>query len=580
MDRRFATSTADIDGYEPFSDDRIRRYLGAGHWRNLTFHDVVDRVADETPDRPAVTGPERTLSYAELATNSRQIAVGLRALGLGPDDLVTVQLPNCVEFVEAFLACSRIGAAPALVLPRHRERELRHILDLTDSRAVVTDAGRYDLGFDYAGLVEEMAGDYDHLGHRIGVTADGSDPPPGWQDLTALRADGAAVVGETDADGSVPTADGTDPADVTVNPCNPGLLMLSGGTSGLPKAIPRTHNDYIYLWEHIAAAMGVEADWSLVAGLPVPHSFAFGYVMGPALWTGAEMVVEPTLKPGPLVETIDRVDGDLTTLIPKQLIDFLDAGDDDRLATLEVVCSGGQKVPPEVTRQVVDRWGAGFCHVFGMGEGAQIITRPDDPIEVQAETVGRPVGPGDEVRIVDEDGRDLPQGELGELAVRGPGVFTGYLRNPEANAEDFDDEGWFYTGDVLAKRAGSNYEVYGRLDDTINRAGETIYAAAVEDALVEHPRVAKAAVVGVPDDELGERVGAAVELTEGAEDLTVEEVQAFFKQRGHAVYRRPERLQILDSLPETQVGKIDRGAAESVFTADRTEGREKSDRGS
>jgi non-ribosomal peptide synthetase component E (peptide arylation enzyme) len=570
MDRRFATATADIAGYEPFDDDRIRRYLEAGHWRNLTFHDVADRVARETPDRPAVTGPERSVTYAELVGNSRSIAAGLHALGLGPGDLVTIQLPNCVEFVEAFLACSRVGAAPALVLPRHRERELRHILDLTDSRAVLTDAGRYDLGFDYAGLVDDVAGDYPALDHRIGVTADGDDPPEGWEDLSALRADGpAAVAGAgADADAGRTGVDPDDPlSDVAVNPCNPGLLMLSGGTSGLPKAIPRTHNDYVYLWEHIAAAMGVESDWSLVAGLPVPHSFAFGYVLGPALWTGAEAVVEPTLKPGPIVEAIDRADGDLTTLIPKQLIDFLDAGEDDRLSTLEVVCSGGQKVPPDVTRRVVDRWGAGFCHVFGMGEGAQIITRPDDPVDVQAETVGRPVGPGDEVRIVAEDGTGVPAGEPGELAVRGPGVFTGYLRNPEANAADFDDEGWFYTGDVMARRPDGNYEVYGRLDDTINRAGETIYAPAVEDALVEHPAVAAAAVVGVPDAELGERVGAAVELADGVADLTVEDVQTFFADQGHAVYRRPERLVVLEALPETQVGKIDRGDVESLFEA-------------
>jgi non-ribosomal peptide synthetase component E (peptide arylation enzyme) len=555
MDRRFETSTADIAGYTPFDDDRIRRYQEAGHWRNDTLHDVVDRAASETPDEPAVTGPERSLTYRELADATRRIAAGLRALGLGPDDLVTIQLPNCVEFVEAFIACSRVGAAPALVLPRHRERELRHILDLTESRAVVTDAGRYDLGFDYAGLVDDVADDYGSLDHRIGVTAGGDDPPAGWEDLAALRADGSGAVAGPDA-----TAD-----DVEVNPCNPGLLMLSGGTSGLPKAIPRTHNDYIYLWEHIAAAMGVESDWSLVAGLPVPHSFAFGYVLGPALWTGAEVVVEPTLKPGPVVDAIDRVDGDLTTLIPKQLIDFLEAGHDDRLSTLRVVCSGGQKVPPDVTRRVVDRWGAGFCHVFGMGEGAQILTRPDDPVAVQAETVGRPVGPGDEVRIVTEEGTDAPAGQPGELAVRGPGVFTGYLRNPEANAEDFDDEGWFYTGDVLAEREDGNYQVYGRMDDTINRAGETIYAPAVEDALVEHPAVAAAAVVGVPDAELGERVGAAVELAEGADGLTVEDVQQFFAEEGYAVYRRPERLVVLESLPETQVGKIDRGGVETLF---------------
>ena len=561
---RFETSTADIDGYQPFPDDRICEYLDAGYWRNRTFHGIVDQAAAETPDSPAVTGPDRTLTYADLAERSRTIAAALHAMGLGPDDLVTLYLPNCVEFVEVFLACSRAGLVPALALPRHREREIRHLVDLTGSRLVVTDAGRYDLGFDYAGLAADVAADADHVEALVGVTADGDAPPEGWHDVSTLATEGAGAVTATGAGNGTTSAPGEPLADLTVNPCDPGLLMLSGGTSGLPKAIPRTHNDYVYLWEHIAAAMGVEPDWSLVAGLPVPHSFAFGYVLGPALWTGAEVVVEPRLKPGPVVEAIDRTGGDLTTLIPKQLIDFLEL-DDDALASLRVVCSGGQKVPPDVTRRVVERWAVGFCHVFGMGEGAQILTRPEDSLDVQAGTIGRPVGPGDEVRVLDGAGRPVEGGEPGELVVRGPGVFTGYLRNPGANAADFDADGWFHTGDVVAERADGNYEVYGRLDDTINRAGETIYATAVEDALVEHPRVAKAAVVGLPDPELGERVGAAVELVAGVEDLSVEEVQDFFEAEGHAVYRRPERLVVLEELPETRVGKIDRGDVEGLF---------------
>jgi non-ribosomal peptide synthetase component E (peptide arylation enzyme) len=556
MDRAPATPTADIDGYESFSDDRIREYLEADYWRNDTFHDMVDRTAAGAPDRPALVGPDRTLTYAELAANSRSIAAGLAALGVGPDDLLTVQLPNCVEFAEVFVACSRVGAAPALVLPRHREQELRHIVGLTDSVAVVTVDDRYDLGFDYAGLVDEVFDDYDHLEHRLSVTAPDSTPRDGWHDVTALREDGAEAVA---VDGH-----GTDLEGIDVSPCNPGLLMLSGGTSGLPKAIPRTHNDYGYLWEHIARSMRVEEDWTLVAGLPVSHSFAFGYIFGAGLWAGATVAVEPRLKPDPIVDLIERVDGDVTTLIPKQLIDMLERDDDDVLSTLRVVCSGGQKVPPDVVRRVAHQWDAGFCNVFGMGEGVQIITRPDDPLEVQAETIGRPVGPGEEVRIVDEAGEEVPQGEPGELVVRGPGVFTGYLRNPEANAEDFEAGGWFHTGDVLAARADGNYEVYGRLDDTINRAGETIYAPAIEDVLVEHPKVETAGVVGISDPSLGERVGAAVELA-GEESLTVEEVQAFFEERGLAVYRRPEEIRVLDSLPETQVGKIDRDGIAGLF---------------
>lgn len=566
MDTGSAASTADIEGYVPYSEERIRRYREAGYWRDDTFHDVVDRVAEGAPDRVAITGPDRSLTYGELARRSKSIAAGLHSMGLGPDDLVTLQLPNCVEFAEAFLACSRIGVAPALALPRHRRKEIEHVLSLTDSKAVVTVGDRYDLGFDYVDLVDGIADDLDALDHRIAVSGEGGHTPEGWESL-----DGVRRAGE---DG------GGNPDQVSVNPCNPGLLMLSGGTSGLPKAIPRTHNDYAYIWEHVAASMGVCSDWTLVAGLPIGHSFAFGYVLGAGLWAGAEVVVDPSLKPDRIAELVDRVGGDLTALVPKQLMDCLDE-DSEAMSTLQVVCSGGQKVPPDVTRRVVDRWGVGFCHVFGMGEGPQIITRPDDPIDVQAETVGRPIGPGDEVRIVDEDGTEVPTGERGELLARGPGVFTGYLRNPEANAADFDDDvataasgesdgrgasgQWFRTGDVFAHREDGNYQVFGRVDDTINRAGETIHATAVEDVLVEHPKVSKAAVVGVPDRSLGERVGAAVELADDAEWLTLEEVQNFFEERGTAVYLRPERLRILKSLPETQVGKIDRTSVGSVF---------------
>jgi non-ribosomal peptide synthetase component E (peptide arylation enzyme) len=200
-----------------------------------------------------------------------------------------------------------------------------------------------------------------------------------------------------------------------------------------------------------------------------------------------------------------------------------------------------------------------------MGEGAQVISRPDDPLEVQATTVGRPIGPGDELRILDDEGQPAPQGDLGELVVRGPGVFTGYLRNDAANEKSFDEEGWFYTGDVFSRRDDGNYEVWGRLDDTINRAGETVYAPAIEDVLVEHPKITKAAVVGIPDETLGERIGAVVELRAGVDSLALPEVTAFFEERGLAVFHRPERLLVVETLPETDVGKIDRSAAERLF---------------
>lgn len=544
-----STATADIEGYVPFPDERIERFLEAGDWRNRRVHDLVDRVAGADPDRTAVVGPDRRLSYGELAARTRALATGFAAeLGLEPDDRLTLQVPNSLEFVETFVACSRLGVVPAFVLPRHRRREAQHVVELTRSRAVVADAGRYEPGVDYPGLHEGAGA----LEHRVAVTADGADPPAGWRDLAALRRD------HDGGDGSVLER-------VVVNPCNPALVMLSGGTSGLPKGIPRTHNDYGYQWERIADALGAGPGWTFLPGIPLGHSFGTGYVLGPALWAGGAVAVEPRLKPGPLLRTIDRVGADVTALIPKQLIDLLERDDADAhdLSTLRVVCSGGQKVPPELTRRVVDRWDVGFSHVYGMGEGPQVITRPDDPLEVHTGSVGRPLGERDEVRIVDEAGEPVPDGELGELVFRGPGVASGYLANEAATAEAFEPGGWFHTGDVFSRRPDGNYQVWGRLDDTINRAGETVYAPAVEDLLVEHPKIAKAAVVGVPDEALGERVGAVVEPEPGAGPPTLDEVVSFFEAEGAAVYLRPERLAVVDELPETQVGKIDRGAARS-----------------
>ncbi|MDX1745407.1 MAG: AMP-binding protein, partial [Halobacteriales archaeon] len=279
-------STARIDGYVPFPEERIAAYVEAGRWRNQPFHAILDAHAVDRPDAPAVVGPDRSLTYVELAERTRQIASGLFDAGVGPHDRVAIQLPNCVGFLEAFFACSRVGAIPVLLLPRHREREARHLVELTGSKAVVTVADP-DEGFDYIGLYDDLVEDIEALTERVAVVPDGGTAPPDWTDLSTM-------------------AGSADPDEVTVNPNDPGLMMLSGGTSGLPKAIPRTHNDYAYLWEHIADRMAIDPSWTLVPGVPLPHSFAFGYIMGAAIWAGATVAVEPRLKPLPLMNLIDR----------------------------------------------------------------------------------------------------------------------------------------------------------------------------------------------------------------------------------------------------------------------------------
>ncbi|MGQ4556046.1 AMP-binding protein [Halobellus sp. GM3] len=547
--------TASLAGYVPFEEDRKRAYVEAGYWKETTFHEVLDRHAEEAPDRPALVGPDREYTYAELAHNTRQIAAYLAGeLGLRPNERVVFQLPNCTEFLEAFLACARIGVVPVMVLPRHREAEANHVVELTDARAYVTDHDRYPGGFDFVDLARDVRSSYDSLEHVIAVTDDDTSTVDGCVTFDTMR------------DDQWIEAAGDTVESVDVDPAEPGVMLLSGGTTGLPKAIPRTHNDYLFQWERMADVAGVDTEWVAFPSVPIGHNASLNCIVGAALWRGATVAVEPILKPADLMAFIERVGGSYTLPMPTQILDILDHPDVDEydLSSLEVLVSGGQKVPPAVVEQSVERWDVGFCNIFGMAEGPLICSRPDDDLEIQAHTVGRPIAPeADEVRIVGPDREnDLEPGEAGELAVRGPGFFTGYFRNEEENAENFSESGWFFTEDVLARRSDGNLEVYGRMKDTIIRGGENIYAPGVEDELIEHPKISNVAVVGVPDDRLGERPAAVVELADGVDSLSIEELSSFLDARGIAVFKRPERLAILPSLPRTEVGKIEKKALE------------------
>ena len=545
-------SPSSREGYVPFPDDRIAAYRNAGYWRDLTFHDVLDDRVTEDPTSVAVVGPRRELTYETLADRSRRLASALLQQGVERDERVVFQLPNSIEFLEAFFACSRIGAIPVQALPRHREAEVRHLVDHFDATAYVTAGDRYEMGFDFVGLVDDFADEYPALDTLVAAANAPDTLPDGWLDFDALC--------ETTVDDDALAA-------VDVDPTDPGVMLLSGGTTGMPKGIPRTHNDYVFQWEHMADVVSIDEDWVAFPSTPIGHNASLNCVVGTAIWTGATVAVEPTLKPAALMDLIEREGGTYSLLIPTQLIDILNHSerDDYDLSSLEVLVSGGQKVPPQVVRDSVKAWDVGFCNIFGMAEGPLICTRPDDPIDVQAETVGRPIADAAELRIVDLDReREVPRGSTGELAVRGPGFFTGYFRNDEENAENFDDDGWFYTEDVLAHREDGNYAVFGRIKNTIIRGGENIYAPAIEDIVAEHPAVGNVAIVAMPDERLGERPCAFVELADGVDSLTLDELSAFLEAEGVAVFKRPERLELMPELPRTEVGKIDKKRLEEL----------------
>lgn len=525
---------------------RRRKYTDAGYWQDLLFHELLDRTAGSAPERTAVIGPDRSITYGELRARTLSIARYLVSdLGLGSGDRIAVQLPNCLEYVETVLACSRVGVVPVLVLPRHRQTEIDHVLELTEAKAVLTHCDRYLPAADQVDLIEDVVAESPDEIKRIVVCGDPSTAPSGWIPFADLRAPEPAV------------PDSADPLEAT----DPGLMLLSGGTTGLPKAIPRTHNDYIFHWKHLAEVVGFESEWTAIPGVPIEHSFANAWVVGPSLWAGATLGLEPQLSPQALLELADRTDAEFLILVPTQLVDIFD---DEALAhydlpALEVVASGGQNVSNWLVEESIDRWDVGFCQAFGMGEGVQISTRPADDPEVQAETVGVPVAPeATQLRLVDPSTRTDTESDTGELAVRGPGLFPEYFCNEQATERSFDEDGWFYTGDLFTRRSDGNYVVRGRIEETINRAGEIIYAVSVEEELIQHPAIKNVALIGVPDERLGEYPCAVVELVDEQESLELEAVTEFLAERGIAVFKRPEQLVVLDQLPQTSVGKIDK----------------------
>jgi len=548
---------SDLDGYIPFPEIRARAYQEAGHWQDLTFHDLLDQAGNRNPEQAFAVGPHGETTYAEAIENTERIAAYLVGeLGLKPLDIVAIQLTNRVEFLEFLFACSRVGVVPVMILPRHREAEARHVVDLTDAKGYVTldtaDADR----FDYMAMVDDIASELDSLDHLISV-GDGKGVD-GWISYSELiNTDWTTEYGEL-----VEAID--------VNPNAPGIMLLSGGTTGMPKGIPRTHNDYIFQWGRWEEVIGIESDWTLMPWVPIGHNASLNPIVGGAVMQGATIALESPLKPESLLKRTVIEDVDFFFTVPTQLVDILEYKriDEYDLSGVSAVISGGQKVRPRTVYELNEQWDIGVANIFGMAEGPLICTRPDDPVEVQAETVGRPVAPGaDEFRIVDEQREEEVSVETsGELAARGPGVFTGYFRNSEENAENFDDEGWFYTEDVLELGNDGNYRVHGRLKDTIIRGGENIYAPGVEDELVEHPKIKNVAVIGMPDERLGERPMAYVELEDEANSLSLAEVIEFLDERGMAVYKRPERLEIMGSLPRTEVGKISKANLRSRIT--------------
>jgi 2,3-dihydroxybenzoate-AMP ligase len=337
------------------------------------------------------------------------------------------------------------------------------------------------------------------------------------------------------------------------------VFLLSGGTTGIPKLIPRSHNDYLCNSRLAASVCDIGEGDVLLLVLPIEHNLPLACPgLQGFLLSGATAVLAASTRPEDVFALVERHRVTHIHVVPALLIRWLDDPSLARydLSSLRIIQSGGQRLQPEVRhRAQVALPGCFIQENFGMAEGLIMFVRADDPDEVRRETCGRPVCPDDEVKLVDEDGIEVPPGEVGELIVRGPYTLRGYFRSPQHNARAFSPEGFYRSGDLLRMHPSGNYIVEGRRKDLINRGGEKISAEEVENLILVHPSVLNVACVPYPDHVLGERMCACVVLKPGR-SLTLDELVGFLGGFDMAKFKLPERLEILDSLPLSGFGKV------------------------
>ncbi len=533
-----------VDGFVPFPADRAAAYRAAGYWAGRTLDTILTDAARQWPDRTAVrdaVGGTR-FSYADLDDQANRASGGLRALGIAPGDRVLLQLPNSCQFAVALFGLLRAGAVPVMCLPGHRAAELGHFAAVSAATGLlIADTAA---GFDYRTMALGLIEEHPTLRH---VIVDG-DPGPftSWAQLCEQ------------APGPPSSAD----------PGSPALLLVSGGTTGTPKLIPRTHDDYVFNATASAELCRLTCDDVYLAVLSAGHNFPLACpgLLG-AMTVGATTVFGTDPSPEAAFAAIDRHGVTVTALVPALAKLWAQACEWETVTpkTLRLLQVGGAKLESEDARLVRTALTPGLQQVFGMAEGLLNYTRPDDPPEVTEHTQGRPLSAADELRVVNAAGEPVPPGEEGELLVRGPYTFNGYFRAERDNERCFDAQGFFRSGDLVRITDDGYVVVTGRVKDVICRGGETISAADREEQMRSHPAIFSAAAVALPDPYLGEKICAAI-VFDGPE-LSLAELNGYLDGRGVAAHARPDVLVPMTTLPTTPIGKIDKKAIAGQISA-------------
>jgi 2,3-dihydroxybenzoate-AMP ligase/mycobactin salicyl-AMP ligase len=534
-----------LEGFTPYKKEDADKYNRLRWWAGIPFGDFLDKAADIYPDKEALVDGEKRLTYAQLKNQTDKLAIGFIDLGINPLDRILVQLPNWAEFIYAYFALQKIGAIPILLLAKHRQNEISHLLHLTEANAWVV-AEKYHKTA-YLPIIDDVLQNSATIGNVILVRA---SHPGSFLSLESL----------------IQQAELTDEqltilADRRPDPMQVAHMGPTGGTTGLPKVAPRTHNDYLSRVEYAARACEFNNQDICLVAAPASHDLTFSMAICITIFTFGKLVMLDSFEPEVVCQTIERENVSAIVWVPtlaSRLIHFEGLKDYDLSSLKKMHCGGGVS-SRELIKAVHEELDCTFFNGYGGTEGMSLLTRSRYSLERVCSSVGRPTCPYDSYKIVDENGNELPPNTPGELIVKGPGIFSGYYKMPQENEKVFDENGYFRTGDQAMIDDSGDFVLTGRLKEMINRGGESISATDIESLMMTHPGIITVAVVPMPDPELGERVCAYVQRASGAE-LDFEKIISFLKDQGASVLQLPERIEFVDALPYTKAEKIDKQA--------------------
>lgn len=530
----------------PFWPDEYAELYRSKAWANETFFDFLKDLSGIYKNKTAIIDSSRSLNYTELFENALSLAHGLFRLGLRRGDRVVVQLPNCAEFVELSFALYRLGVVPVLALPAHRDLEIGQFTQFVQARACFI--APETAGFDLIAMAERIQSANQCLEHIIALGDTQRHVP--FADLyESAQGDGADIPSPM-------------PEDVA-------CFQISGGTTGVPKLIPRRHMEYIYNVHMAAKASGFSDSTRYLCALPIAHNFPMACpgFMG-ALSTGGTTIIADDPGPETCFALIEKHGVTATSLVPPIALLWHEAASqsDADLSSLEVLQVGGAKLNASAAKRIGPGLGCKLQQVLGMAEGLICYTALDDTDERIYSTQGAPMSPLDEVRVVRPDGTDAANGETGELLVRGPYTIRGYYNMEDHNVRAFTPDGFYCTGDIVSRDEDGYLTVEGRQKDQVNRGGEKIGVDEIEDFLQGHEKVVDVAVVGRPDSELGEKLCAFVVVKAGA-SISAARLKRHLHECGLASFKTPDDIIFIDTFPQTGVGKVNKRQLREMLKA-------------